>query len=893
MSSKVNRVPRRGADPENKRAAKGGSSPWVIGIGASAGGLEALEAFLSEAGCLHDVTFVVIQHLGAGTPSLLPELLQRATRLTVRSIESGAVVQPDVVYVVPPGCDLSVDKGRFVLTPQHASAGHKLPIDAFFRSLADGYGDRAIGVVLSGMGSDGTKGLAALKARGGAAFVQAPDSAQFDSMPRSALQGGVADAAAAPAELPALIAEHLLKSPPRPGESVPLVADDPKALEAIVQALRAQTGHEFADYKKSTLQRRIERRMGVHQFRTLADYSRLLRESKAEAELLFKELLIGVTSFFRDPRVWDQLRDGVLPEFLSGRSDTKPLRLWVPGCSTGEEAYTLAMVLTEALQALDAPARRGFRIFATDIDSDAIDRARQARYPLDIAESVSAERLARFFVREDTGYQVRKDLRETVIFALQNVAMDPPFTKLDMLVCRNLMIYFEPSLQRRLLRLFHYSLEPGGLLLLGRAETTGQTSDHFAPVPGEIKLFRRLETFRSSGFVAFPATFDRPVAPAPQDNRASPADDGDLGLQGLADHLLLQRHSPAAVLVNREGDVLYVSGKTGRYLEPAAGKANWNVFAMAREGLSRPLGAAFKDAVRTQRSVRVDGSVTDADFGARRLRVTVEPLTMPTPLAGLVMIVFHEVEPDSVERSAKRVAKAPRADAAERQLVELREALRAARDEAQSAEEQSRASTEELQSTNEELQSTNEELTTSKEELQSMNEELQTVNQELQAKLDELSQASDDMRNLLNSTEIATVFLDELLHVRRFTAQAVSVFNLIPTDIGRPITDITNALEGWNVAQDAQEVLHSLVPKEREVPASGKRFFRVRMMPYRTSNNRIDGVVITLSDVSAAKLLEKRLTAALSVSEQRAGDGAAEPRPVARKRPAKAKRAPG
>ncbi|CAM5781720.1 protein-glutamate O-methyltransferase OS=Rhizobacter sp. Root404 OX=1736528 GN=ASC76_08015 PE=4 SV=1 [Rhizobacter fulvus] len=888
MSSKVNSVPRRAAAPTNKRATKGGSSLKVIGIGASAGGLEAIEAFLSEAGCLRDSTFVVIQHLGAGTPSLLPELLQRATRLPVESVESGAPVQPDVVYVVPPGCDLTIDKGRFVLTPQQAGAGHKLPIDAFFRSLAAAYGDRAVGVVLSGMGSDGTKGLAALKASGGAAFAQAPDSAQFDSMPRSALQAGLADAAAAPADLPALIAAHLLKLQDAHGEPVSIVADDPQALEAIVQALRAQTGHEFADYKKSTLQRRIERRMGVHQCRTLDDYSRLLRENKPEAELLFKELLIGVTSFFRDPRVWDHLRDVVLPEFLRGRSDNKPLRLWVPGCSTGEEAYTLAMVLTEALQAPDAPAPREFRIFATDIDSDAIDRARQARYPLGIAGSMSAERLARFFVRDDTGYQIRKDLRETVIFALQNVAMDPPFTKLDMLVCRNLMIYFEPALQRRLLRLFHYSLEPGGLLLLGRAETTGQAGDHFVPVPGEIKLFRRLETFRSSGFVAFPATFDRPVGLAPQDSRASPADDGDLGLQALADHLLLQRYSPAAVLVNREGDVLYVSGKTGRYLEPAAGKANWNVFAMAREGLSRPLGAAFKDAVRTQRGVSVDGSVFDPDLGARKMRVTVDPITSPTLLAGMLMIVFRDVEPDPNERAAKDAARPKRGDAGDLQLAELRDALRAARDEARSAEAQSRASNEEWQSTIEELQSTNEELTTSKEELQSMNEELQTVNQELQAKVDELSQASDDMRNLLNSTEIATVFLDELLHIRRFTAQAVSVFKLIPTDIGRPITDITNALEGWDVARDAQEVLHNLVPKEREVPASGERFFRVRMMPYRTSTNRIDGVVITLSDVSAAKRLEQRLTGALKTSERRAGDGVAAP--PARKRAPTSKR---
>jgi len=859
----------------------------VVAIGASAGGLEAIEAFLAEAGCLPYAAFVVVQHLGAGTPSMLPELLQKTTRLPVKTIQKGAPVAAQTVYVAPPGLDVEFAKGKFVLKARRPSHAAGLPIDVCFRSLASTYQTNAVGVVMSGMGSDGSLGLQALKDQGGATFVQSPETARFDSMPRSALETGAVDAAAPAAELPARIAEHLARGA-RHLPSSTFEVDDRQALDTIIEILRAHTGHDFATYKKSTLLRRIERRMALHHRRSMSEYSRTLKANNAETELLFKELLIGVTSFFRDPRVWEHLRESVLPEFLAGRAAGRRLRVWIPGCSTGEEAYTLAMVLAEAMSSGSSKAL-DFRIFATDIDGDAIDRARLARYPLSIADTVSAQRLSRFFVREETGYQIRKELRETVIFAIQNVAMDPPFTKLDMLVCRNLLIYFEPTLQRRLLPLFHYSLERDGLLLLGAAETTGFFADQFEPLPGKFKLFRRLETFRNSGFVAFPAAFDRHATPSASDLLpGEPARDSEMSLQHAADHLLLQRYSPAAVLANRHGDVLYVSGKTGGYLEPAAGKANWNIFAMAREGLSRPLGAAFRQAVLDQRRVDAEGALSNPDFGTRRIRVTVDPIASPTPLAGMVMIVFNDTleAPRAAATMARHAESIPGSDNLE--IVQLLESLRAAREEAQSAHEQSRASNEELQSTNEELQSTNEELTTSKEELQSMNEELQTVNQELQSKVDELSQASDDMRNLLNSTEIATLFLDEQLRIRRYTSQATTVFKLIASDVGRPITDINNALQDWRVADDAEAVLQSLVPKEKEVEASGERCFKVRMMPYRTSDNRIDGVVITMSDISASKRLENRLVEALEASRHRPADTPADtpaPKPPKPRRP--------
>ncbi|CAN5403074.1 chemotaxis protein CheB [soil metagenome] len=867
----------------------------VVGIGASAGGLEALEIFFGACAPVEGCAFVVVQHLSTAQPSLLPELLQRSTTLPVRVAEHGERPRPGQVHVMPPGFELRLADGVFQLA--RLTEGHKsrLPIDVFFSSLAESLGSLAVGVVLSGMGADGTEGLRRLKDCAGATFVQALSSAQFDSMPRSAIEAGVADVVAEPAGLPASIAAHLAKAKrgddranaddPRSND---LLSDDPLAelpeaspgaIAAITQLLAARTGHDFSLYKKSTLQRRIERRMSLHRRRTLETYEQLLRDNPAEADLLFKELLIGVTWFFRDPPVWEQLERELIPGILARHAKGGVVRIWVAACSTGEEVYSLAMVFLEAMAALTPSRQLTLKIFATDIDKDAIARARAARYPAGIAADVTAARLDRFFERDERGYQVSKEVRETVIFALQNVAMDPPFTKLDMLVCRNLMIYFEPDLQRKLLPLFHYSLEPEGLLMLGTAETVGPSSDYFEPVAGKSKVFRRIESFRRPGFVAFPAAFDRQrrTHNMAKDNHPDNYGAGKPNLQSLADHLLLQRYAPAAVLVTHEGDVLYISGKTGRYLEPAAGKANWNVLAMAREGLRGVLATALRDALQTRRSITAQGVIVDLDFGTLPVRVTIDPISSPGALSGMVMIVFADGQAWHSDAATRTTALPGSATPIQEELAQTREALRAAREDAQGAEEQSRAANEELQSTNEELQSTNEELTTSKEEMQSMNEELQTVNQELQAKVDELSQASDDMRNLLNSTDIATLFLDEALRIRRFTPQATNIFKLIAGDVGRPITDITNDLADWALAEEARVVLDSLVFSERDVAAAGGRWFKVRTMPYRTFQNRIDGVVITFSDITRAKRLEHELQATQRELESRLAGSAPPP----------------
>ena len=846
----------------------------IVALGASAGGLEALVQFLGQSERLPGAAFVVLQHMSAGQPSLLASLLQRATALPVMTAEEGQAVEADKVFVSPPGRVLRVIDGHFRIGAPGDGPGERLPIDALFTSLATGAACPVVGVVLSGMGSDGTLGLQAIKAAGGATFVQSPDTAQFDSMPRSALAASAADSAAAPFDLPTSIGHHLAALSAAGGADA-MPVDEEQALSTILAVLRQYTGHEFGAYKKSTIRRCVERRALLHHQTHIAGYAALVAKNRAEAELLFKDMLIGVTAFFRDPAVWEHLRDVALPELLANRPRRSTLRVWVAGCSTGEEVYSLAMTLAEALDALEPAARPDFKIFATDIDSNAIERARLARYSGSIASAVSADRLARFFVSDDAGFQVAKGLRETIVFALQNVAMDPPFTKLDLLVCRNLLIYFEPLLQQKLMALFHFSLEPGGLLVLGTAETTGPATDLFAPLAGRHKFYRRLESFRNAGFMAFPATFDRAIASRPAAHAVGAIESA--ALHRVADQFLLQHYAPAAVLVGAEGDVLYISGKTGRYLEPAAGRANWNIFAMAREGLSRPLAAAFALAMREQMRINVPQVIVQGESGPLPLRLTVEPISAPRPLAGMVMVVFAEIEADAPQHSGD--ADTTGIDAVEgssKELRTLQEAVRAAREDAQGAQEQFRAVQEELQSTNEELQSTNEELTTSKEEMQSMNEELQTVNQELRAKVDALSQSSDDMRNLLNSTEIATLFLDEALRIRRYTPAAVSIFKLIAGDVGRPITDITNALKDWDMAGDAAEVLGSLMFREREIAATDARWFKVRVMPYRTSGNRIDGVVITLSDISESKRLERELTRAKGVLERKLNRGASD-----------------
>jgi two-component system, chemotaxis family, CheB/CheR fusion protein len=832
----------------------------IVGIGASAGGLEALEQFLRHLPEKCGMAFVIVQHLDPTHKGIMAELLQRTTGMEVYQVRGRMRVKPNCVYVIPPNKDMSILHGVLHLFEPSERRGLRLPIDFFLRSLAEDRKEGSIGVILSGMGSDGTMGLRAIKEKAGLALVQEPASAKFDSMPRSAINAGLADLVAPAEDLPGKIIDYFRHVLVISRAEFPLEEKDQSGLEKILILLRTKTGQDFSLYKKNTIYRRVERRMGIHQIDRIAAYVRYLQENSQEVELLFKELLIGVTSFFRDPAAWELLLTEALPAVLASRPAGGTLRAWSVGCSTGEEAYSLAIVFREALEQVKPVENFKLQIFATDLDRDAIDKARQGLYPANIAADISAERLRRFFTQEENGYRVAKEIREMVTFATQNVIMDPPFTKLDILICRNLLIYLTPELQKKLLPLFHYSLNPGGVLFLGSSESISAFTDLFEPLNAKARLFRCRESLLRDIPLAFPPSFVPAQAGVVKE---LPMLKPVANLQTLADQLLLQHFSPPAVLTNDKGDILYISGRTGKYLEPAAGKANWNIFAMAREGLRLDLGSAFQKAFRQQETVIVKGLKVGTNGGAQTVDVTVQAIEEPEALKGMVMIVFSDVA-TPLETRAPRRSKTSQPDNARvlelgQELQRLREALETTREEMQSSQEELKSTNEELQSTNEELQSTNEELTTSREEMQSLNEELQTVNAEQQSKMDELSRINNDMRNLLNSTEIVTVFLDNELHVRRFTSGADKLFKLIPGDVGRPLSDISNDLLYPNMNEEAREVLRTLVFSEKQVTTTDGRWFSVRIMPYRTLEDVIAGVVITFSNITAAKVLEAEL----------------------------------
>jgi chemotaxis methyl-accepting protein methylase/flagellar motor protein MotB len=848
----------------------------IIGIGASAGGLEALEHFLSRVPKNCGMAFVIVQHLDPTRKGIMPELLQRTTSMKVTQVKDRTRVRADRVYVIPPNKDMSILHGVLHLLEPASPRGLRLPIDFFLRSLAQDQQERSIGVILSGMGSDGTLGLRAIKEKAGVVLVQDPATAKFDGMPRSAIDSGLADIVAPVDDLPGRILGYLHRTPLVHSPEPMLEGQTQSGLEKAIILLRSHTGHDFSLYKKNTIYRRIERRMGIHRIDRIGAYIRYLQENPQELDLLFRELLIGVTSFFRDGDAWEELRERVLPALLVGRPASHALRAWVPGCSTGEEAYSLAIVFKEAMEKIDPSKKFTLSIFATDLDRDAIDQARQGAYPPNIAADVSQERLGRFFAKLELGYRVSTEIREMVVFAQQNLIMDPPFTKLDVLSCRNLLIYLAPEMQRKLIPLFHYSLTPGGILFLGSAETVGGFTDLFASCGGKTRLYRRSESATRPEPIEFPPSF---APPLPAGIESRPGTKTPLSLQSLADQLILQHYSPPAVLVNDKGDVLYVSGRTGKYLEPAAGKANWNIFVMAREGLRYELTGALQKVLRQKGEVALKGLKTGTADGEQFVNLTVRWVEEPEPLRGMVMIVFADVpaplDTKGAGPSRKSSRRSTRLAELERQYHQVCLELQANREEKQTSQEELRSVNEEMQSANEELQSANEELTTSKEEMQSLNEELHTVNAELQVRLDQLSGSNNDMKNLLDSTDIATLFLDKALKVRRFTTQAAKIFKLIPGDVGRPITDLASDLLYPELTADVREVLQKLGFAEKPVNTLDGRWFAVRVMPYRTLDDRIDGVVITFSDITAFKTLEaalrsKHAALELHVAEQSA-----------------------
>jgi two-component system CheB/CheR fusion protein len=828
----------------------------IVGIGSSAGGLEALEQFLSHTPADTGMAYIVIQHLDPTKKALLSELLQRVTTLPVAEVRQAMRIEPNCVYVIPPNTELSIVHDVLHLETPRERRGLRLPVNVLFSSLASARGENAIAVVLSGMGSDGTLGLQAIKAVGGLTIAEDPDSAQFDSMPRSAIDSGCTDIIAPPDKIPERIRAYVAQVSEPAVES----AETQPPLESIIELLHQRTGHDFSLYKDSTLFRRIERRTAIHELESISDYAAFLRHNGHEADLLFQELLIGVTGFFRDFSVWDYLGDTILPELLEEAGENRRLRAWVVGCSTGEEAYSLAMLFSEALQRRPDGHEFTIQIFASDISPEAIAKARRGEYPLSISERVSPERLAQFFTAHDTHYQIKPVIRDMVMFAQHDVVMDPPFTKLDLIACRNLLIYFDSALQRRLLPLFHYSLNPGGILLLGASETVGRCRTLFTLLETRARAYRR----RDNASTDNPELLLRSFPPLSVMNKeppmasSNPPSHTSDNLQTAADQVLLQVYAPAAVVLNSEADILYISGRTGKYLEPAAGKANMNFHAMVRDGLRAPLTQALKQAATQVEPVQLHNLEVAAAGGIQLVDVTVQTFRNPKALKDMTMVVFRDI---ALTREGQREAPAPANRDAQHaaEIQQYRDEIETLREDARATREELQSTNEEFQSTNEELQSSNEELTTSTEEMQSMNEELQTINSELQAKLDDLALAQSDLQNVLNSVEIAILFLDRDLNVRRYTERASGIINLRESDIGRPLSDLTSSLDYPDLNDDARATLRTLAVSEKEISTDDERWFSVRIMPYRRLDNVIDGVVITLLDITETKQLEATL----------------------------------
>ncbi|MHB8957525.1 MAG: chemotaxis protein CheB, partial [Pirellulaceae bacterium] len=862
----------------------------VVGIGASAGGLAAFEAFFSGMPADADpgMAFVLVQHLAPDHKSILTELVRRYTRMQVFEVEDEMMVKPNCAYIIPPNRDMAFLNGALQLMEPAAPRGLRLPIDFFFCSLAQDQRERAICIVLSGTGSDGTLGLRAIKAEGGMVMAQNPASTQYDGMPRSAIATGLVDYQSLPAEMPSQLiayAAHAFGKVAGPATMPAPKAEN--ATKKIFVLLRAQTGHDFAQYKPSTIHRRIERRMAVHQLGTLDTYVKYLQQTPAEVDSLFRDLLIGVTSFFRDPEAFKAIEEQVIPRLFAGKSADAMIRVWSPGCSTGEEAYSLAMLLVERQELLKESCR--VQVFATDIDNQAIATARIGLYPARIAADISPERLARFFVAEPDGsaYRIRKSIRDMLVFSEQDVIRDPPFSKLDLISCRNLLIYMGGDLQKKLLPLFHYALNPAGFLFLGTSESVGEFDRLFATLDRKFKLYQRKEDARGAQRVALGRLFPpRRVTDAALPQTAGrKIGTGKLPLRELTEQSLLQQIAPAGALINGQGDILYLHGRTGMYLEPAQGEAGINnILKMAREGLQRELTTALHKAVGTREIVRHPALriKTNGDFTT--VNLTIRPLAAgpaTTPEAPLYLVVLEDASPlvnEQTQRTAPHAvaeADGPPTDntdtdtriaALKQELRAKEEYLRAANEELETSNEELRSSNDEMQSVNEELQSTNEELETSKEELQSVNEELATVNNELQTKVADLSRASNDMNNLLAGTGIGTVFVDHQLRILRFTPAATRIINLILSDQGRPVGHIVSNLVGCDpFVADVQDVLDTLVPKEVDVQATDGKWYTMRIQPYRTLDNVIEGAVITFVDITEIKKTRESLRETLAI----------------------------
>jgi Methylase of chemotaxis methyl-accepting proteins len=831
----------------------------VVGVGSSAGGLEALGKMFQNMPIDSGVGFVLIQHLDPSHKSSMAELLRRYTKMEVLEIEDGMCVEPNKLYVTPPNKNVGIINGILHLDVPKEPHGLRRPIDFFFQSLAEDMEEYAIGIILSGFGSDGTIGMRGIKSMGGMLIAQDPESAVSGSMPSSAIDTDLVDYIAPPEK----IADNLISYVKRLGKRPPkrVIGKDEEttsSLQKILILIRNRTGHDFSLYKESTINRRIARRMNVHQIDKVPDYLKYIQQHSKEINTLFKELLINVTSFFRDPEAFKIFEKHLKSEVLDKKMDGERVRVWIPGCSTGEEVYSIAMIIQEYID--ESGKHLEVQLFGTDIDDDAINTARTATYPSTIVTNVNSDRLKRFFTKKGEGYRVNKNIREMAIFAPHDVLINPPFSKLDAISCRNVLIYMNKDAQKKMLSAFNYALKPRGILFLGPSESISNFVESFKTLDNKWKIYKSKKTSQTPAgdFVKFP------YAKMPQDYTTVE----DLEIIGKTDQniaknverLLIEKYAPPTVIVNNEGRIVFIHGRVGKYLEPAEGVANLSIVDMAREGIKFELNSAINEAIIKNKEVLYENLDVKTNGHYQLINLIVRPIEKPKLMENLLMVTFKDIEraPENKEKIPETTPKKDiRINELEEELRVTKDRLHTTIEELETSNEELKSANEELQSMNEELQSTNEELETSKEELQSLNEELLTVNTELQNKVDQLSEVNDDMNNLLNSIEIPTIFVDKNIKIKRFTKETTKLINLIPSDVGRPLEDIVSNVEYDDLISDIKEVMDRVIYKEEEVRTKDGNWYLVRIIPYKTTENIIDGAVITFTNISEQKEVQK------------------------------------
>jgi two-component system CheB/CheR fusion protein len=851
----------------------------IVGVGASAGGLNAFEEFLHGIPREAGFGYVLVQHLDPNHESELPDLLQSVTDMRVETVADEMAVQPNCIYVIPPGKSLEIENGVLQLRSPDEARGHRMPIDLFLRSLADDQATQSACVILSGTGSDGSLGLKAVKEAGGVCLVQDPTDAEYDGMPRAAIATGLVDIVATARECGAKLAAFVDSDQPIPlpvekeEEAPTALPDEEEHLSDIFELIESRSGYDFAPYKTSTIWRRIRHRIQIRQAESLSEYVQLLEADPSECHSLVRDFLISVTNFFRDREAFEALERSIIPQLFEGKSSNDSIRVWVPGCATGEEAYSLLMLLREHARRRSEPEPK-IQLFATDIDEDALQTAREGFYPESITTDVSTERLKKFFLKEEGGFRVRPELKEQVLFSVHNLLHDPPFSRLDLISCRNLLIYLKREMQERVMKLFHYALNDDGYLFLGRSETPVALSKFFGTVDKPAHIFQARDVERK-----YPYPLFKGVRPTTDAKKLKPKPDESPSLQVIHRNAAMERHLPPTILVNEELEVVHVIGDVEDYLRVGSGVPSNSVLNMVRPALRTELRAAlfsvFKEGERTE----LRHITLAKNDESTVVNVIVELLDAEQTQAPYALVTFTDkesiadtdLEPTDLSEASEKVNQK-----LEEELESTRRRLQAVTEEYETSNEELLSSNEELQSMNEELRSTMEELETSKEELQSTNEELVTVNQELRSKVEALNQTNSDIKNLMESTEIATLFLDTDLNVQRFTPQVTDLFNVISSDEGRPFEHISHSLDYDQFVEDAEEVLDTLVPVEKEIQDEEGNWYQMRVLPYRTVNDRIEGVVLTFVDVTDLKDAQERVEEAKEKLEERVEERTAE-----------------